>query len=322
MVGGSRDQAGLPGPGCLAAERWESRGAWVGSPGGSWPCGGGRNQIWICAAPPASSDDGGRVAAASADGGETRAARPWHTSRTSTVRFPWKESRSEPCIWLIDPFRLEHSGAEPSLNDGSGEDSSSDSSVDDDVELLVSFELLDAGVSSDTRLSVYGDFSIKWGIPPKVKEVTSSNQLADLNGPYGISASSTLPDSSATPNTFYAVNMTACRERENDASSCDSKLKDLRDRVSKGEEWSWPPGQMWDPSKRLVSKRGKIRVVLDFKGNSSGKLGFKWRRTSVEASFLDTLFGTMLLTITGGMGVLVFLCLLRGSHRHADGGLL
>ena len=39
----------------------------------------------------------------------------------------------------------------------------------------------------------------------------------------------------------------------------------------------------------------------------------------MEASFLDTLFG-MLLTITGGMGVLVFLCLLRGSHRHADGG--
>ena len=107
-----------------------------------------------------------------AAGGETKGCPSLAWSRT--VRpFRGMGIAVEPCIWLIDPFAELY---EPSLNDGSGEDSSSDSGrraeLSSRLSCLTRGFLLILGCRCGTFRSS--------GDPSQSKRVTSSNQLADL----------------------------------------------------------------------------------------------------------------------------------------------
>jgi hypothetical protein len=271
------------------------------------------------------------------------------------IAVTWTATAQEnKCTWMIDPFQLEHEG-ELGVPD---EDSSSEVGLD------VVFQLLGATFLPHTRLSIYGDYTINRGLG-YISDIVPSNHLADLGGPFDESSSSTSSGASASGSSsdsaslrsFYAINMTACTDKELNPSLCKTWLDDLvKDRkagdpigaaaassssntnananassssssASSSSKNKLLQSYPWDTAQPLVSKKGKIAVVITFDSiagdttpSSTESINFKWWKKSGGGSLLDSFFGTMLITTLGGVGLLVIGCLFRGSNRNPDGG--
>ena len=95
-------------------------------------------------------------------------------------------SAGSTCTWAIDPFQLEHKGKLRGPEDESFSSSSSSGDTvnnnDDNDSVDVFFELVGARLQPHTRLSIYGDYTIDYGLE-EINKITPSNPLAELGGP-------------------------------------------------------------------------------------------------------------------------------------------